>query len=115
MFARHPAVAKEAEKIIKADGKSITKEIAEKIAEWCSKGTTSPRDYWEFKQILLDGKDQLVDAYGADRGKKSKAPGTITSGRFRKISLSQGSAFTTTRCAESAKQPAPMASTMQST
>lgn len=68
MFARNPAVDKEAEKIIKAEGKSMTKEIADKISQWCGEGTKSPKEYWKFKQLKLDGKDQLIDAFGADLG-----------------------------------------------
>lgn len=68
MFALHPAVGSEPEKIINADGKKLTQAIAEKLQSWCRNGTSSPKNYWEFRQLRLDGKAQLVDAYGDDLG-----------------------------------------------
>jgi hypothetical protein len=68
MFALHPAVGPEPEKVINADGKKLTQAIAEKIQGWCQSGTRSPKNYWEFSQLKLDGTAQLVDAYGDDLG-----------------------------------------------
>lgn len=68
MFALHPAVGSEPEKVLSADGKKLTQAIAEKLQSWCQSGTCSPKNYWEFRQLRLDGKAQLVDAYGDDLG-----------------------------------------------
>jgi len=68
MFALHPAVGSEPEKVITSDGKKLTQAIVEKLQGWCRSGTRSPKNYWEFRQLRLDGKAQLVDAYGDDLG-----------------------------------------------
>ncbi len=73
MFALHPAVGAEPEKVLSTDGKKVTKELAEKLQLWCRNGTRSPKNYWEFRQLKLDGTAQLVDAYGDDLGHGSQS------------------------------------------
>ncbi|WP_309889372.1 hypothetical protein [Archangium sp.] len=68
MLALHPTVGSEPEKVITADGKKLTQAIVEKLQGWCRSGTSSPKNYWEFRQLRLDGQAQLVDAYGDDLG-----------------------------------------------
>lgn len=68
MFALHPKVGdSDAEHIIKVDGKKLTQAIAEKIQQWCRDGTQSPANYWEFRGLKLDGKEQQLDAFGDDQ------------------------------------------------
>ena len=81
MFAKRPQVKAEPEKIIKTTGKAnkpingevLTEEIVAKIQQWCKDNTESNQNYWEFKQLLLDGKDQMIDAYGDDLGKGTQS------------------------------------------
>jgi len=63
MFARHPAVQGEAERILKLDGKSVTPELVAKLQDWCRKHVASPQNYWEFAQLSLRSGD--LDCLGA--------------------------------------------------
>ncbi|ADO68001.1 peptidoglycan-binding domain-containing protein [Stigmatella aurantiaca] len=68
MFALHPGVGSKPEKVLPADGKKLTQALVEKLQDWCRRGTRSPQNYWEFPHLKLDGKSQLIDAYGEDMG-----------------------------------------------
>ncbi|MDC0712041.1 peptidoglycan-binding domain-containing protein [Stigmatella sp. ncwal1] len=68
MFALHPGAGSKPEKILPADGKKLTQALVEKLQDWCQKGTRSPQNYWEFPHLKLDGKAQLIDAFGEDQG-----------------------------------------------
>lgn len=63
MFGLHPAVGWEPTRVIETDGRSVTPALALKIREWCCRGTVSPQNYWEMKDLrIVDGD---CDAAGA--------------------------------------------------
>src|SRR6266700_2018323 len=51
MFGLHPPVGKEAARIVKTDGKTMSADLADKIRDWCRSKITSPKNYWEFKGL----------------------------------------------------------------
>jgi hypothetical protein len=68
MFALHPKVGAETEQILASDGKKLTAPLVEKLRGWCRGGLRSPKNYWEYPQLKLDGTRSCVDAFGEDLG-----------------------------------------------
>jgi hypothetical protein len=63
MFGLHPAVGADTARILKTDGKTITTDLATKIRDWCRGKISSPKFYWQFKNLQIKSGD--LDAAGA--------------------------------------------------